>query len=144
MRGLQARLALEGQGAQEAEGRGGVRRRSAPLSLRCQRAPVDGVAHTETDTRKRAPPTQPQGGGRSCGRARRLTGYFSSGSMSRASPKMSLQYSAILACCFGLRGERRGGGDARGRHRRETCLPSPAGAAFIFLNPCLQFPPVWT
>ena len=25
-----------------------------------------------------------------------------------------------------------------------ACLPSPAGAAFIFLSPCLQFPPVWT
>lgn len=31
-----------------------------------------------------------------------LTGYFSSGSMSRASPKMVLQYSAILACCLAL------------------------------------------
>lgn len=31
-----------------------------------------------------------------------LTGYFSRGSMRRASPKISRQYSAILACCFGL------------------------------------------
>lgn len=30
------------------------------------------------------------------------TGYFSSGSMTRASPKMVLQYSAILACCLAL------------------------------------------
>lgn len=30
------------------------------------------------------------------------TGYLSRGSMSRASPKMERQYSAILACCFAL------------------------------------------
>lgn len=33
------------------------------------------------------------------------TGYLSSGSMSSASPKMDRQYSAILACCFALRGQ---------------------------------------
>lgn len=32
-----------------------------------------------------------------------LTAYFSSGSVSRASPNIDLQYSAILACCLGLR-----------------------------------------
>lgn len=33
------------------------------------------------------------------------TGYLSRGSMSRASPKMERQYSAILACCFALWGQ---------------------------------------
>lgn len=32
-----------------------------------------------------------------------LTGYLSRGSISRASPKMDRQYSAILACCFKLK-----------------------------------------
>lgn len=36
-----------------------------------------------------------------------LTGYFSSGSIRRASPKINRQYSAILACCFGLRARRK-------------------------------------
>lgn len=31
-----------------------------------------------------------------------LTGYFSRGSVSNASPNIDRQYSAILACCFGL------------------------------------------
>lgn len=38
------------------------------------------------------------------GGTKALTGYFSRGSISRASPKISLQYSAILACCLGLEG----------------------------------------
>lgn len=33
------------------------------------------------------------------------TGNLSSGSMSRASPKIERQYSAILACCFALWGQ---------------------------------------
>lgn len=37
--------------------------------------------------------------GTSCG----LTRYFSRGSVSNASPNIDRQYSAILACCFGLR-----------------------------------------
>lgn len=37
-----------------------------------------------------------------CVRPELPTGYFSSGSMTRASPKMVRQYSAILACCLDL------------------------------------------
>ncbi len=32
-----------------------------------------------------------------------LTGYFSSGSVSNASPNIDRQYSAIFACCLGLK-----------------------------------------
>lgn len=45
-----------------------------------------------------------------CAQRSAPTGYFSSGSMTRASPKMVLQYSAILACCLALMGV--GGGEA--------------------------------
>ncbi len=32
-----------------------------------------------------------------------LTGYFSRGSVSNASPNIDRQYSAIFACCLGLK-----------------------------------------
>lgn len=38
-----------------------------------------------------------------CGTSCGLTRYFSRGSVSNASPNIDRQYSAILACCFGLR-----------------------------------------
>lgn len=38
-----------------------------------------------------------------CGTSNGLTRYFSRGSVSNASPNIDRQYSAILACCFGLR-----------------------------------------
>lgn len=59
---------------------------------------------------------------------------------------MSLQYSAILACCFGLRGEmRRRAGDAREPQQGCTVPVTDRrrSSPFIFLNSCLQFPLVW-
>lgn len=41
-----------------------------------------------------------------CGTSYGLTRYFSRGSISNASPNIDRQYSAILACCFGLRKDR--------------------------------------
>lgn len=71
---LQARLALEGQGAAEGEGRRGVSRGSAPLRRSQPASPARGLAvscgtHTERQTRgKGSPPlAQSQGGVRSCG-----------------------------------------------------------------------------
>lgn len=57
---------------------------------------------------------------------------------------MSLQYSAILACCFGLRGERRKrAGDARGAsawlhltgHKQTAFFPLPSGLLSSFQIP---------
>lgn len=55
-----------------------------------------------------------------------LTGYFSRGSMRRASPKISRQYSAILACCFGLR-------ENKNRRRKAGRLIQRAWTGLLFV-----------
>lgn len=70
---LQARLALEGQGAEEGEGRGGVRRGSAPLrrsppASPARGLPVNCVTHPKRQTHgKGSPPNPVKGGVRSYG-----------------------------------------------------------------------------